>query len=149
MIGVIGSAEASHEGAARAHAVGREVARHGFILVCGGLGGVMEAACRGAHEGGGLTVGILPGTRRVEANPFVDIAIVTGMGHGRNLLIVQSASAVVALPGGPGTLSEVALALKVGTPVVALGAWVHIDGLFRADSPEEAVRKAIKLIGKA
>ena len=148
MIAVIGAGETTREEDEAAREVGRFIAREGFALVCGGLGGVMEAACQGASEEGGLTVGILPGTRASDANPFVKIAIVTGMGHARNILIVQSASAVVALPGGPGTLSEVALALKVGAPVVALGAWQNIDGLHMANTPEEAVKKAARLAGR-
>jgi len=149
MIGVIGAADGSASELKMAREVGREIARCGFVLVCGGLEGVMEAACRGACEEGGMTIGILPGTRRSDANAFVDIPIITGMGHARNLLIVQTAGAVVALPGGAGTLSEVALALKVGTPVIALGAWSHIDGVQAADTPAEAVRMAAKLAGKS
>lgn len=149
MIGVIGSADPDVFESELAREVGREIARRGFALVCGGLGGVMEAACRGAREEGGMTIGILPGMRRSDANEYVDIPVVTGMGHARNLLIVQTASSVVALPGGPGTLSEVALALKVGTPVVALGAWQHIDGVQKAQTPQVAVQKAARLAGKS
>lgn len=148
LIGVIGAADVFESQAQTAFAVGKEVARAGFGLVCGGLGGVMEWACKGAKEAGGVTVGILPSGRRSDANPYVDIAIVTAMGHARNVIIVQSAQVVIALPGGAGTLSEIALAMKVGTPVVALGDWEFIEGIERARTPEEAVKKAKKLAGK-
>ncbi len=111
------------------------MAESGAVLVCGGLGGVMEAACRGAHAGGGLTVGILPGRDRDEANPHVDIAIPTGMGEARNVLVVRCADAVVAVAGEYGTLSEIALALQAGIPVVGLDTWE----LGRAGEPVEAV----------
>ena len=119
--------------------VGGAIARAGAVLVCGGLGGVMEGACRGAREEGGTTLGILPGDSSDDANRFVDIVVVTGMGHARNVLVVKSADSVIALPGGPGTLSEVALALKMGKRVIGLGAWGEIEGVKSASSPEEAV----------
>ena len=103
--------------------VGALIAAAGAILVCGGGTGAMAAACRGAQGSGGLTVGILPGTRREEANPWVSIPIPTGMGEARNALVVRAAQAVVAVGGGVGTLSEIALALKMGRPVVGLGTW--------------------------
>jgi uncharacterized protein (TIGR00725 family) len=108
------------------------------VVVCGGLGGVMEAACRGAKEGGGLTVGILPGTERAAANRFVDVAIPTGLGEARNALVVRAADALVAIGGGYGTLSEIALALKAGKRVVGLDSW-DIDGVVAAPDPEAAV----------
>src|SRR5579872_3888783 len=106
-----------------ARAVGRALAEAGAVLVCGGLGGTMEAACRGAREGGGRTVGILPGTDRSDANRFVDVALPTGMGEARNALVVRAADAVVAVGGEFGTLSEMALALVTGVPVVGIGTW--------------------------
>jgi len=106
-----------------AEAVGRAVGDAGAILVCGGRDGVMEAACRGAKEAGGLTVGILPGLDRSEANAFVDVAVPTGMGEARNALVVRAADAVIAVDGGYGTLSEIALALVAGTPVVGIATW--------------------------
>ncbi len=115
-------------------------------MVTGGLGGVMEAASQGAKEKGGTVIGILPGTEREEANRYVDIPIVTGMGDGRNLLIVQTAQAVIALPGEYGTLSEIALALKVGRPVISLGSWEVSADVIKAKTPEEAVRLALKSI---
>jgi uncharacterized protein (TIGR00725 family) len=108
------------------------------VVVCGGLGGAMEAACRGAHEAGGTTVGILPGLERGEANRYVDIAVATGLGEARNVLVVRAADALIAVGGGHGTLSEIAFALKTGKRVVGLQSW-DIDGVERAASPEEAV----------
>ena len=103
--------------------MGREIARAGAILVCGGLGGVMEASARGAQREGGITVGILPGDSFEDANPFIQVPVVTGLGHARNVLVVRSAQALIAVKGGYGTLSEVALALKMGKPVVGLHTW--------------------------
>jgi uncharacterized protein (TIGR00725 family) len=118
--------------------VGRELAARGAVVVCGGLGGVMEAACRGAKEGGGVTVGILPGTDRAAANSFVDVAIPSGLGEARNALVVRAADALVAVGGGYGTLSEIALALKAGKRVVGLDSW-DIEGVVAAPDPEAAV----------
>jgi len=111
--------------------------------VCGGLGGVMEAAARGTRQAGGFAVGILPGASHREANPFVDLSIVTDLGHARNAVVVRSSHAIVALPGEYGTLSEVALALKMGIPVVGLKSWSHLDGVVAAESPDEAVSLAL------
>lgn len=108
---------------AMAEEVGALLAIRGVGLVCGGLGGVMEAACRGAESEGGLTIGLLPGNDRTTANPFVEIAVPTGLGEARNVLVVRAAVAVIAVGGQYGTLSEIALALKVGTPVVGLATW--------------------------
>ena len=112
------------------------------MLVCGGLGGTMEAACRGAKQAGGTTVGLLPGESRSDANPFVDVAIPTDLGEARNALVVRAADAVVAVGGGYGTLSEIALALRAGKRVVGLGTW-EIDGVVAADDPEAAVAEAL------
>jgi uncharacterized protein (TIGR00725 family) len=112
------------------------------VVVCGGLGGVMEAACRGAKDAGGMTIGILPGTDRSAANPYVDVAIPTGLGEARNALVVRAADAVIAIGGGYGTLSEVAFALKAGKRVVGLGTW-EIDGVEAAGSPEAAVETVL------
>jgi len=137
-VAVAGPGEASAEERDAAEAVGRELARRGVVLVCGGLGGVMEAACRGAKQAGGTTVGILAGKDRSDANPFVDIAIATGLGQARNAVIVRAADAVVAIGGGYGTLSEIALALRRSKRVVGLGSW-DIEGVEPAASPEAAV----------
>jgi uncharacterized protein (TIGR00725 family) len=113
------------------------------VLVTGGLGGVMEAACKGARGAGGTTVGILPGTDRSAANPFVDVAIPTGLGEARNALVVRAADALIAIGGAYGTLSEIAFALKAGKGVVGLGTW-DIDGIEAAESPEAAVETVLR-----
>lgn len=139
IIGVIGSGSCSREAAAIARQVGGEIARRGGVLICGGLDGVMQAAARGAKEHGGLTVGILPGPSVTEANSFIDIPVATNMGQARNAIIVQTAQALIAVAGGYGTLSEMALALKIGKTVVALCAHFDIDGVRRVDTAREAV----------
>ncbi len=147
-IGVIGSGECSPVTAAIAYAVGKLIAQNNATLVCGGLGGVMESAARGAKEAGGLTVGILPGVDAKESNPYIDIAIVSGMSHARNVLVVRSSSVLIAIAGGYGTLSEIAIALKLGKPVVGLDTW-NIDlNIIQASSPQDAVEKALSLIKK-
>ena len=122
----IGVAGASRPGPAlldQAEVLGRRLAEAGAVLVCGGGPGVMEAVCRGARSAGGTTVGLLPGLDRRDANPHLSVAVPTGMGQGRNLLLVRSSDALVAVGGGFGTLSEIALALRTGTPVIGLGTW--------------------------
>jgi uncharacterized protein (TIGR00725 family) len=137
--------------AAQAEVVGRALAEAGATVVCGGGGGVMEAACRGAKSAGGTTVGILPGVDRSAANPYVDLPIVTGMGQARNLIVVYSSQAVVAVDGSYGTLSEIAHALKAGIPVVGLGTWElanggrEVDAIHRVSEPEDAARRAVEL----
>ncbi len=151
-VAVIGSASCSAEVAAQAEAVGREIARRGAVLVCGGRGGAMEAACRGAKAEGGTTVGILPGADRGEANRYVDIAITTGLGEARNAIVVRTADAVVAVSGGYGTLSEIGLALKMGRPVVGLDTWElqqadqPVDAVIQATTPAQAVERALALV---
>jgi uncharacterized protein (TIGR00725 family) len=125
-----------------AEEVGRELASRGCIVVCGGLGGVMEAACRGAKEAGGTTVGILPGSDRAAANRWVDLALPSGLGEARNALVVRAADALVAVGGGFGTLSEIALALKAGKRVVGLDTW-EIEAIVTASSAREAVEAAL------
>ena len=127
LIAVVGGSTCSAAEADLAEDVGRRLAVAGAMVVCGGLGGVMEAVSRGVREAGGLTVGVLPGADPHEANPFVDVPLATGMGEMRNALIVRAARAVIAIGGGHGTLSEVALALRIGTPVVGLRD--HFPGL--------------------
>lgn len=127
---------------AAAERVGRELGSRGAVLVCGGLGGVMEAACRGAKEAGATTVGILPGTDRAAANEFVDVAIPTGLGEARNALVVRAADALVAVGGGYGTLSEIALALKAGKRVVGIGTW-DVEGVISAPDAAAAVEAVL------
>ena len=141
-IAVVGPGRAGEEELAAAEAVGRGLAAAGATLVCGGLGGVMEAACRGARAARGITVGILPGADRAAANEWVDVAIPTGLGEARNALVVRAADALVAVGGEYGTLSEIALALKAGKPVVGIGTWDlgrEPDPIARASDPEGAV----------
>ena len=152
IIAVIGGGDCSPEEAAVAEEVGREIARRGTVLVCGGMGGVMEAACRGADSEGGITIGILPGQTRQAANPYVQIPIVTGLGYARNVAVVKTAQAIIAIDGSYGTLSEIGHALQDRIPVVGLNTWsISRDGrkdssIVIADSPADAVAKAIKLI---
>ncbi len=141
-IAVVGGGECCPKVREMAYSLGRQLAENGHVLLCGGLGGVMEAVCSGVREAGGLTVGILPGDKW-EANRYVDIFISTGMGHARNVIIVKSADAVIALPGEHGTLSEIALALKMGKRVISLQSW-DIPGVLNAGTPEEAVRLLIQ-----
>jgi uncharacterized protein (TIGR00725 family) len=151
-IAVIGGSECSPEAAKLAEAVGHEIARQGAVLVCGGLGGVMEAACKGASQEGGLTIGVLPGDNRRTANPYVQIPIVTSIGYARNVAVVKSAQAVIAIDGSYGTLSEIGHALQSGIPVIGLNTWaLSINGqsdnsIVTANNPKEAVNKAIELI---
>jgi uncharacterized protein (TIGR00725 family) len=135
----VGSSEEEPEAAEE---VGRELARAGAVLVCGGGGGVMAAACRGAKDEGGTTLGILPGDDRSAANPWVDVAVATGLGEVRNALVVRASDALIAVAGGYGTLSEIALALRDGVPVFGLGTW-EIDGVVATASPADAVARAL------
>jgi uncharacterized protein (TIGR00725 family) len=123
IIAVIGGEDVPAEAFVLAEAVGREIARRGALLICGGLSGVMESACRGVKAEGGTTIGVLPGTDASEANAYIDIPILSGMGQARNLIIVRSAAAVIAIGGGYGTLSETAFALRLDKPLVGLGTW--------------------------
>ncbi|MBF0505567.1 MAG: TIGR00725 family protein [Nitrospirae bacterium] len=143
IIAVIGAGNADGHLLAVAEEVGRLIALNGAILVCGGLGGVMEAAAKGAKSGGGLTVGILPGFEKGDANPHIDVPIATGLREGRNVLIVRSSDALIAVGGEYGTLSEIALSLKTGKTVIGIGTW-DIKGIIRATSAEEAVKKALE-----
>lgn len=141
-VAVVGPGEASAAQARAAEAVGRGLAESGAIVVCGGLGGVMAAACRGAQSAGGLSVGLLPGEDRDAANEWTAVAIPTGLGELRNGLVVRAADAVIAVGGAYGTLSEIAFALKTGVPVIGLNSW-PIDGVEVVESPEEAVARAL------
>ena len=145
-IAVVGGSDSSAETLQEAERVGARLAEAGVTLVTGGLGGVMEAACRGAREKGGITLGILPGRSRRAANPYVTCAVATGLGDFRNYLVVAAADAVIALSGKFGTLSEIAMALTLEKPVIGLGTW-EIEGVRVARDPDEAVRLALKDIG--
>ena len=152
IISVIGSSTAKPEHASLAEEVGRELARRGIIVACGGMTGVMEAACRGAKSEGGTTIGILPGRRGSPFNSFVDIPIFTTMGYARNIIVVHSGEACIAIGGAFGTLSEIAYALDAKIPVIGLSSWPLtikgdgdpiVDGVMPASSPVDAVDKAV------
>jgi uncharacterized protein (TIGR00725 family) len=152
VIAVIGAGECSPQEAKLAKEVGRELARQGVILICGGLGGIMAAACEGASSLGGTTIGILPGDSRHAANPYVQIPIPTGMGYARNIAVAKSAQAVIAIGGRYGTLSEMGFALQSGIPVIGLNTWSLSrngqpdNSIIPAQTPAEAVSKALSLI---
>ncbi|RQW01237.1 MAG: TIGR00725 family protein, partial [Calditrichaeota bacterium] len=129
-----------------AEEVGRLIAKAGALLVCGGRTGVMEAACKGASEAKGITIGVLPSDDVHQANPYVTIPIATGMGIGRNIIIVRSAAALIAINGRYGTISEISFALQLGKPVFALKPWLNIPGVQLVETASEAVEKAIKSI---
>jgi uncharacterized protein (TIGR00725 family) len=151
-VAVVGAGTCTPQEAAAAETIGTLLARAGAVVVCGGLSGVMEAACRGARSEGGLTVGILPGSDRTAANPHVAVAIATGLGELRNGLVVRSSDALIAVGGEFGTLSEIAFALKLGKRVVGLGTWElsrKADAILRASSPEDAVRLALEERGSS
>ena len=148
-IAVVGPGRADRPQLTEAEAVGRGLAEAGAVLVCGGLGGVMEAACRGAREAGGLTLGLLPGSDRAAANAWVSVAVPTGLGEARNALVVRASDAVIAVAGEYGTLSEIALALKAGKPVVGIGTWDlgrDPDPIARAREGAEAVALALAAV---
>ena len=149
LVSVVGSAVCTPAQAETAEEIGRLLAERGAILICGGRGGVMEAACRGAQRAGGLTIGILPGTDHQEGNPYLTVALPTGLGNARNALVAIMGQAVIAIGGGYGTLSEIGIALKQGRRVIGLDTWVAVksDGdkaaIETAQDPEEAVALAL------
>jgi uncharacterized protein (TIGR00725 family) len=144
-VALVGPGDATAVELEIAERVGEALAKRGAILVCGGLGGVMEAACRGASGAGGLCVGLLPGGERSAGNPWLSVALPTGLGELRNGLIVRAAGAVIAVGGAYGTLSEIALALKTGVPVVGIGTW-EVEGVEVAGSADEAATRALERI---
>lgn len=152
-ISVIGASTATPRQSELAEAVGRLIAERGHTLVCGGLGGVMDAAAKGAASAGGLAVGILPGEDRVPAGKYLTVALPTGMGHGRNYLVALAADGLIAVGGEYGTLSEISFGLKRGRPIVLLESWelaklgISPPNLKTAKTPEEAVDTVEKLMG--
>ncbi len=144
IIGVIGASQPSAEGLRMAEVVGREIATRGAVLVCGGLGGVMEAASKGAAGAGGDVMGVLPGPDKSSANPYVTLAVPTNMGHARNVIIAHTADALIAVEGEYGTLSEVAISLKLGKPVFVLPGGPRVVGTVPVDSVESAVALAFE-----
>lgn len=156
IIAVIGGSDPAPQALEQAEAVGRELAERGHTVICGGLGGVMEAACRGAREASGRTIGVLPGADAAAANAYVEFPIVTNMGVARNAVIVLTAAAAIAIDGSYGTLSEIAIALNLGRPVVGLGTWrisaddgVEDERILRADDAVQAVDLAVAAAERA
>lgn len=146
IIGVIGAGTCTAEAAELAVEVGREIARRGGLLLCGGLGGVMEAVSSGAKGEGGITIGILPGERSEEANNYIDIPIITGLGHGRNIIIARSSDILIAISGGYGTLSEIAFALLLKKKVISLGSWEFDERIIKTKTAIDAVDRAFKFL---
>ena len=142
-VAVIGPSDATSQQERAAEAIGRGLADGGGIVLCGGLGGVMAAACHGAAAAAGVTVGLLPGTERTTASEWVQIALPTGLGELRNGLVIRGADAVIAVGGAYGTLSEIALALRTNVPVIGLDTW-EIEGIDRVGTPAEAVQRALQ-----
>ena len=152
MIGVMGAGRCDEEIDRLAEEVGRRIAERGAVLLCGGRNGVMEAAARGAHQAGGLTIGVMPGAGADVSRPneHIDVALFTGIGDARNYVNVCSSDAVIAISGSWGTLSEIALAKKIGRPVVLLRSWkLDVDDLPRAETAAEAVELAFRAISDA
>lgn len=145
IIAVIGGRKTEKALLAEAETVGRLIAKSGATLVSGGLGGVMEAASKGAKSEGGLTVGILPQDHAREANQYIDVPVVTGLGIGRNVIIARSADALIAVGGEYGTLSEIAFALQMGRPVVGIKTW-DIKGVISAENAVDAVNKVFEIL---
>ena len=146
MIGLIGSAQATDSGLALAREVGERVARAGAVLVCGGLGGVMQAASQGCYEAGGDVLGLLPGPSAQDANQFVTLAVPTNMGHARNMIIAHTAEVLIAIEGEYGTVSEAAIALKLGKRVLTLGQSLSLQGVEPMATPQDAVESALRSI---
>ena len=138
-VGVIGASSCTDDIYNAAYAIGKYIAGISAVLVCGGLGGVMEGAAKGAHDHGGVTIGILPSSNRGDANPYISLPIPTGLGHARNIVIVQTSHALIAVSGGMGTLSEIAIAMKTGVPVIGYQTWEIDERISHIQSPEEVV----------
>ena len=149
VIAVIGAGKCSKKLQDMAADVGRYIAENGGVIVCGGLGGIMEGAARGAKEAGGATIGIIPTDNKADANEFIDYVIVTGLGQARNILVVNTADAIVALPGKYGTLTEMAFALNAGKPIVSVSAWNLGDEIRQVEDPIEAARIALEMARKS
>jgi uncharacterized protein (TIGR00725 family) len=145
IIAVVGAGKCSKKLRDQAADIGRYIAEHGGVVICGGLGGVMEGAARGAKEAGGVTIGIIPSDNRADANEFIDYVIPTGFGEARNIIVVRTADAVIALPGKYGTLTEMAFALLAGKPVISVSAWKLGDEITQIEDPVEAAKVALEL----
>jgi uncharacterized protein (TIGR00725 family) len=147
-VGVIGAGACSETLYQLATDLGAEIGKRGWALICGGLEGVMEGAAKGCFEAGGMTVGILPGHTKESANPYIRVPIPTGLGEGRNLLVVRCSDALVSIAGGYGTLSEIALALKMNKPVIGLETWQDINGIHYVSDCNEAIQMVTQLLQK-
>ncbi|MFH1490522.1 MAG: TIGR00725 family protein [Pseudomonadota bacterium] len=147
-VGIIGAGDCSGPIHQLARDVGFEIGKRGWFLVCGGLGGVMEGAAKGCIEAGGMTIGLLPGLGKDDANPFIRIPIATGLAEGRNLIVVRASDVLIAISGGYGTLSEIALALKINKPVIGLETWKDIKGILYVAHPAEAVAAAAEILSR-
>lgn len=148
-VSIIGAGKCSPNTALMAEELGYLLAQNGYVLVCGGLGGVMEAAAKGAKRANGLTIGILPGNDPKDANPHIDIPIVTGLGPMRNYLVIANGQLTVAIEGGAGTLSEIGLAQKIGRKVIALGRWANLPQVISAVSPKQVIATITELMAGA
>jgi uncharacterized protein (TIGR00725 family) len=149
IIAVIGAGSCDEETYTIAEEAGILLAKNGFTIICGGLGGVMEAVCKGARSEGGHTIGVLPGDNIRDANPYVSIPVATGMGIGRNIIIIRTAMAVLAIDGKYGTLSEIAFALQLQKPVVGLQSWDVSADIIQASNIEQAVNEIVKIADKS
>ena len=149
IIAVIGAGSCDTETYSIAEQAGILLAKNGFTIICGGLGGVMEAVCKGARSEGGHTIGVLPGDTIRDANPYVSIPVATGMGIGRNIIIIRTAMAVLAIDGKYGTLSEIAFALQLKKPVVGLQSWDVSADIIQAPNIEQAVNEIVKIADKS
>ena len=144
LVAICGSGTGEPDTLAAASEMGSLLARRSAIVVCGGLGGIMTAVAEGVQKAGGVSIGILPGNDPEEANPFIDIPIATGLGHLRNAIITRAAGAVIAFPGGAGTMSEVGFGIKMGKTVIGFRAWKDVAGVVYADDVEQAVNRALR-----
>lgn len=147
VIGVIGVSDSTVEQYKIAENTGIEIAKRNGIIICGGLGGVMEAVCKGAKSLGGLTIGVMPGFDRHEKNQYVDIPIVTGMSNARNIILVRSSQSIISIGRGYGTLSEIAFALKLRIPIIGINTWEVSKDIKQVKTPKEAVDMAFCLAG--
>lgn len=145
VIAVVGAGKCSKKLRDMAEEVGRIVAENGGVIVCGGLGGIMEGAAKGAKEAGGVTIGIIPSEQKQDANEYIDYIIPSGLGEARNILVVRTADVIVAFPGKYGTLSEMAFALQSGKPLISVNAWKLGDDIIQAETPKEAAEIALKM----
>ncbi len=147
-VGIIGAGSCDPKTFKLAEELGYKIGEAGWFLVCGGLGGVMEAASKGCVEAGGITIGLLPGRSRSDANPYIKVAIPTGLGEGRNILVVRASDILIAISGGYGTLSEIGFALKTGKPVLGLNTWEGIKGIHYLSATEGLVEDILKILSR-